>query len=65
MVIQKVGRFCLKSENIGQQKRSWKSHFFRESQQYIYHHEIEEELQGIFFPFNSFQEWPVALTSSI
>ena len=22
-------------------------------------------MQGIFFPFNSFQEWPVALTSSI
>ena len=49
MVIQKARRFCLKSENIGQRKMNWKSHFFFESQQYIYHHETEEEYRGSSF----------------
>ena len=52
-VIQKVKRFHLKSENNSQRKKNRKSHFFLESQQYNYHHELEEEYREVFFPFNS------------
>ena len=49
LVIQKVRRVRLKLENIGQREKNWKSHFFLESKQYIYHHEIEEECREFFF----------------
>ena len=47
-VIHKVRRFHLKSKGIGQRKMNWKSHLFLENQQYIYPHEIEEELSICF-----------------
>ena len=50
MIIQKTRHFCLKSENISQRKKIGYLTFFLESQQYIYHHEIEEECRE-FFPF--------------
>ena len=40
-------------------KKNWKSHFFLESQQYIHHHEIQEECREFSY------HWPVALTAGI
>ena len=41
--------FCLKSGKIGKRKKKQKSHFYLESQQYIYYHEIEEKYREFSF----------------
>ena len=51
MVIQKVRRFRLKSDNILHKKKKKNENltFLNENQQYVYHHEIEEECREFYF----------------